>query len=179
MGKNVVIISTTLRQNGNSEMLAKAFMDGAQKAGNNVTFISLRNKNITFCKGCFACQKLGHCIIKDDAIEIEQQVLNADVVVWATPIYYYEMSGQMKTLIDRLNPMYSKDYKFKDVYLLLTAAENEEYTPKHAIGGIQGWIDCFDKVELKGTLFCGDVNDINDIVGNPKLQEAFKMGEQV
>ena len=57
-------------------------------------------------------------------------VLNADVVCWATPIYYYEMSGQMKTLIDRMNAMYPKDYRFRDIYLLTTAAEDEESTPK-------------------------------------------------
>ena len=57
-------------------------------------------------------------------------VLNVDVVCWATPIYYYEMSGQMKTLIDRMNAMYPKDYRFRDIYLLTTAAEDEESTPK-------------------------------------------------
>ena len=101
------------------------------------------------------------------------KVMNADVVCWATPIYYYEMSGQMKTLIDRMNAMYSQNYLFRDVYLLTTAAEEEEATPKRAETGLTGWIDCYPKSRLAGTLFCGGVNDAREIEGNPKLQEAF------
>ena len=107
------------------------------------------------------------------------KVLKADVICWATPIYYYEMSGQMKTLIDRMNAMYSLDYQFRDVYLLTTAAENEEQTPKRAESGLTGWIECFPKSRLAGTLFCGDVNDARDIEGNPKLDEAFELGKKV
>ena len=107
------------------------------------------------------------------------KMLEADVVAWATPIYYYEMSGQMKTLIDRMNAMYSQDYKFRDVYLLTTAAEEEEETPKRAEIGLTGWIDCYPKSRLAGTLFCGGVNEAREIMGNPKLQEAFELGEKV
>ena len=106
-------------------------------------------------------------------------VENADVVCWATPIYYYEMSGQMKTLIDRMNAMYPKDYRFRDIYLLTTAAEDEEFVPKRAESGLQGWIDCYGKSTLKGHLFCGGVNDARDIAGNDKLQKAFEMGKNI
>lgn len=118
MAKKVLIISTSIRPNSNSEILANAFADGARTSGNEVELISLKNKTIDFCKGCFACQKLGHCVIKDDANAITEKMLNADVIVWATPIYYYEMSGQMKTMIDRANPLFTLDYRFRDVYLL-------------------------------------------------------------
>ena len=105
----------------NSDMLANQFAEGARTAGHKVTKITLADKDIAFCRGCLACQKLGRCVINDDANAIMQQVLEADVVCWATPIYYYEMSGQMKVLIDRMNAMYALDYKFRDVYLLTTA----------------------------------------------------------
>lgn len=126
-----------------------------------------------------SCQKTGHCVFKDDAAVIMDSVLNADVVCWATPIYYYEMSGQMKTLIDRLNPMYVKDYKFRDVYLLTTAAEDEEFTSKRAESGLQGWIDCFEKASFKAHIFCGGVNDPRQITGNPKLAEAYEAGKRI
>ena len=128
-----------------------------------------------------ACQKLGRCIINDDVNDIMEQVLNANVVCWATPIYYYEMSGQMKTLIDRMNAMYPLEYKFRDVYLLTTAAEDEdeEETPKRAETGLMGWIDCYPKSRLAGTLFCGGVNEAREIEGNSKLQEAFELGKGV
>ena len=106
-------------------------------------------------------------------------VLKADVICWATPIYYYEMSGQMKTLIDRMNAMYEQDYAFRDVYLLTTATEDETETPKRAETGLTGWIDCYPKSRLAGTLFCGGVNDPREIEGNPKLQEAFDLGKNI
>ena len=179
MMKRVIVISTSLRHGSNSDMLADKFVEGAQVAGHEVEKISLAGKNIQFCKGCLACQQLGRCVINDDVNDIMAKVLKADVVAWATPIYYYEMSGQMKTLIDRMNAMYPLDYQFRDVYLLTTAAENEEQTPKRAESGLMGWIECFPKSRLAGTLFCGDVNDAREIHGNPKLDEAFELGKKV
>lgn len=179
MSKKVVIISTSLRANSNSDALANKFAEGAKDAENEVEIISLRGKKIEFCIGCLACQEKGECVIKDDVIEIAEKVLNADVVAWATPIYYYEMSGQMKTLIDRMNSMYPKDYKFRDVYFMSSAAEDEEYVTERATAGLQGWIDCYEKAELKGSVFCGGVNGPGDIAGNKKLQDAYEMGKSI
>ena len=89
------------------------------------------------------------------------------------------MSGQMKTLIDRMNAMYEQDYQFRDVYLLTTAAEDEEQTPKRAEAGLTGWIDCYPKSRLAETLFCGGVNDAREIEGNTKLQEAYELGKNI
>ena len=177
--KRVIVISTSLRRGSNSDMLADKFVEGAKVAGNDVEKISLVGKEIQFCMGCMGCQKLGRCVIKDDVNDIMAKVLEADVVVWATPIYYYEMSGQMKTLIDRMNAMYPLEYKFRDVYLLTTAAEDEEETPKRAETGLMGWIDCYPKSRLAGTLFCGGVTMPSDIEDNGKLQEAYEMGKNV
>jgi hypothetical protein len=107
------------------------------------------------------------------------KVIEADVVAWATPIYYYEMSGQMKTLIDRMNAMYGRDYKFRDVYLLTTAADNAPETPKRAETGLGGWIACYPESRLAGTVFCGGVNEPHAIEGHAKLQEAFELGKGV
>ncbi len=177
--KKVIVISTSLRPGSNSHALAEQFAKGAEAAGHQVELISLRGKEIKFCIGCLSCQKTGACVIKDDVPAIMESVLNADVVCWATPIYYYEMSGQMKTLIDRMNAMYPKDYKFRDIYLLTTAAENEEFVPKRAESGLTGWIDCFGKSTLKGHIFCGGVGAPKEIEGNAKLQEAYELGKQI
>ena len=177
--KKVIVISTSLRRGSNSDMLADKFVEGSKSTGNDVEKISLVGKDIQFCKGCMGCQKLGRCVIKDDVNDIMEKVLEADVVCWATPIYYYEMSGQMKTLIDRMNAMYPLEYKVRDIYLLTTAAEDEEETPKRAEIGLTVWIDCYPKSRLAGTLFCGGVNDPREIEGNSKLQEAFEMGKGV
>ena len=177
--KRVIVISTSLRRGSNSDMLAERFAAGAKNAGHEVEKLTLVGKDIQFCRGCMACQKLGRCVIQDDVNAIMARVLESDVVVWATPIYYYEMSGQMKTLIDRMNAMYEQDYRFRDVYLLTTAAEDETETPKRAEAGLTGWTDCYPKCRLAGTLFCGGVNDAREIEGNPKLDEAYAMGQRV
>lgn len=177
--KKVIVISTSLRTGSNSDMLADRFIEGATAAGHEVEKISLTGKDIQFCRGCLACQKLGRCVIKDDVNGIMQKVLEADVVCWATPIYYYEMSGQMKTLIDRMNAMYAQDYCFRDIYMLTTAAEDEPEVPKRAEAGLTGWTDCYPESRLAGTLFCGGVDAPRTIEGNAKLQEAYELGRNV
>ena len=92
----ITVISSSLRRNGNSEMLADEFIRGAKESGNEVEKITLGGKKINFCIGCLSCQKTGKCVIKDDCAEINEKIHDADVLVFATPIYYYEMSGQLK-----------------------------------------------------------------------------------
>ena len=179
MSKKVLIISTSLRKNSNSEALAKAFADGANDSGNSVEFISLIGKTVNFCKGCLACQSIGHCVINDDAIEITEKMKESDVIVYATPIYYYEMSGQMKTLLDRANSLFPSDYKFRNIYFLSTAAEADEGVDERAIHGLEGWIECYEKCRLVGKVFAGGVNDPGEITNHPALTEAYEMGKQI
>ena len=138
MSKKILIVSTSPRKNSNSEALALAFADGAKEAGHEVDFISLRGKTVNFCRGCFVCQEKLRCVIRDDADVICQKALTADVLVFATPIYYYEMSGQLKTLLDRLNPLFPSDYAFQDIYLMTAAAEAEDSVPERAVRGVEG-----------------------------------------
>ena len=133
MGKKVLIVSSSPRKGGNSETLAASFAKGAQEAGNQVETVYLREKNYGFCRGCLACLKMGHCVIPDDAVEIAAKMHDADVIVFATPIYYYSVSGQLKTMLDRANPLYGTDYAFTKVYLLATAAEDAPYTVEGAV----------------------------------------------
>lgn len=176
---NVLVISTSLRPTSNSDALAREFARGAAVAGHSVEVVSLRGKKIEFCRGCFACQKTQKCVIKDDAPDIVAKMHNADVIAFATPIYYYEMCGQMKTLLDRANPLYPSDYKFRNVYLLTSAAEDEPQVPQRAVSGLTGWIDCFERARLAGTVFAGGVNDMGEIEGHKALSEAYELGKTV
>lgn len=177
MSKHILILSTSLRKNSNSDMLAESFAKGAKEAGNQVEQISLRDKTIGFCKGCLACQKTGRCVIHDDADTITQKMLHADVLVFATPIYYYEMSGQMKTMLDRANPLFIADYAFRDIYFLTSATENEDYVDERAVNGLEGWIACFERARLAGKVFAGGVTEPGEIEGHPALQKAYQMGK--
>lgn len=179
MKKRVLVISTSLRNNSNSEILADAFLDGAQSAGHEAEKVSLKNKTLAFCRGCLACQKTGNCVIHDDAEEIVEKMSHADVLVFATPIYYYEMSGQMKTLIDRANPLFTADYAYRKVYLLATAAEDDTHAMDGALKGLQGFIDCYEKAELAGTVFAGGVDAPGTAADHAAVKQAYEMGRQV
>lgn len=179
MSKKVLVISTSLRNNSNSEALADAFVKGANEAGHQVEKISLRGKTIGFCKGCLACLNTGSCVIKDDAVEIAQKMHDAEVIAFATPIYYYEMAGQMKTMLDRANSLYGSDYAFEDIYLLSTAAEDAEGVDKRAVTGLEGWIACFERARLADTVFAGGVDGAGTIAGHPALESAYQAGKAV
>lgn len=151
----------------------------ARAAGHTVEVISLRGKNIAFCRGCLACQTLGRCVIDDNAVAITEKMQHADVIVFATPIYYYEMSGQLKTLLDRANALFPSDYAFRDIYLLASATEDEPDTDERAIHGLEGWIACYEKCRLAGTVFAGGVTEPGAIAGHPALETARAMGAAI
>ena len=179
MSKRILVISTSLREKSNSQALGDAFAAGAREAGHQVEQISLRGRSIAFCMGCLACQSAGQCVIQADAVEIAETLGRAEVIAFATPIYYYEMSGQMKTLLDRANALFASDYAFRDIYLLTAAAEEDDQVPARAESGLTGWIDCFEKARLAGTVFAGGVNGPGETVGHPALERARAMGRQV
>lgn len=175
-----MIISSSLRINSNSDLLADSFADGAKKAGHEVEKISLRHKTLNFCIGCLECQKTQRCVLHDDANGIVQKMKDADVLVFATPIYYYEMSGQMKTLLDRANPLFPSDYAFRDIYLLASAAENEESAVDGALKGLEGWIKCFPKSRLAGVIRGVGVTYPGEMKTKPEiLERASNMGKSI
>lgn len=179
MNKKVLIISASLRKGGNSEKLADEFIRGAKEAGHDVEKISFVDKSIGFCKGCLACAKLNHCVIPDDAVEIAKKMGESDIIAFATPIYYYEMCGQLKTMLDRANPLYGTDYRFRDIYLLSTAADQDAVSAKRAENGLQGWIDCFPKARLAGTVFAGGVDAVGAIANHSALEQAYNIGKAI
>lgn len=174
--KKVLIITSSLRGRSNSDILAAAFADGAREAGHEVTEISLKGKTVGFCRGCLACQKTGRCVIADNARPICDAVKDADVLVFASPVYYYSISGQLKTLLDRLNPLFAADYAFREVYFLSSAAEDSEEAAENPKTAVQGWVDCFEQARLAGTVFAGGCDVPGAIEGHPALDEARAMG---
>lgn len=182
MKKNVLVISTSLRARSNSEAFAAEFARGAQEAGNTVEQVSLRDVDLAFCKGCLACQARGdgHCFMRDDADALVQKMATADVLAFATPVYYYGMSGQMKALLDRANPLFCVDYAFRDVYLLAAAAEDEGTTFDRTRISLEGWVYCFPKARLAGAVYGGGLEAPGDAASaTSKLAEAFALGAAV
>lgn len=103
MGKKVIIISSSPRKGGNSDILCDEFQKGAQEAGHDIEKIFLKDKKINYCSGCGFCNTNNYtaCSQKDDMNEILDKIIKADVIVMATPVYFYTMCAQMKTFIDR------------------------------------------------------------------------------
>lgn len=178
MGKSVLILSASPRRGGNSESLAAAFAKGAEEAGNQVETVYLREKQLSFCRGCLACQKTHHCVIRDDGEALAQKMAAAQVLVFATPVYYYSVSGQLKTMLDRSNPLYGSTYAFREVYLLATAADEAQTAVDGARTAVQGWIDCFEQAKLAGVVFAGGVTEVGDIQGHAALAAAYEAGKQ-
>ncbi len=179
MGKKVLVITSSLRKGGNSDTLAEMFANGAREAGNEVEVISLADKTIGFCKGCLACGETQKCVINDDAVEIAEKMKKADAIAFATPVYYYSVSGQLKTMLDRANPLFTADYNFRDIYLLATAAEDENFTVKGAVTALEGWVVCYEKARFVKTVFAGGVNKKGDITGHSQLKEAYRVGRNI
>ena len=180
MSKRILVLSTSPRIGGNSETLADVFIKGAEEAGHETKKICLYDKKIEFCKGCLGCQTTGKCILRDDAERIIAQMKAMDVLVFATPIYFYEMSGQMKTLLDRTNTLFPAEYEFRDIYLLATSADEEESSMEAAVKGLEGWISCFEKSRLAGVVrgTGADKKGAIEECGEA-LSAAYEMGRNV
>lgn len=174
MSKKILIISTSPRKNGNSAALASEFADAAQKSGAEVEMLELSDMKISFCRGCLACQKTGKCVIRDDASTLLEKLRTCEAVAFATPVYFYEMSGQMKTLLDRTNPLFGSDYKFRQVYLIASAADADENAVEGAKNGLLGWLACFDKAKLCGVIRGAGLCDTGDAAKNKKLVKAAR-----
>ncbi|MGN0030139.1 MAG: flavodoxin family protein [Marinilabiliaceae bacterium] len=177
MPKNILILSSSPRKGGNSDSLCDEFARGARDGGNAVEKIFLADRVINPCHGCDICSQYKKpCPQKDDAADIIGKMVKADVIVMATPVYFYAMSAQMKTLIDRCCGLYT-EMKGKEFYFIATAAENDDAIMNRIVTNFMGFLDCLDRPTVKGTLFCGGVWHTGEIAGNQKLREAYKMGK--
>lgn len=177
--KKILILSSSPRKGGNSDTLCDEFLQGASASGNEVEKIFLRDKIIHPCQGCSVCSQYHKpCPQKDDAAEIIQKMLAADVIVMATPVYFYAMSGQMKIMIDRCCGLYT-EMKDKEFYFIATAAEDDPKIMDRIVANFQGFLDCLENPTIKGTIFCGGVWHVGEIKGKEAMKEAYNMGAQV
>lgn len=122
--KKIVILSASPRKMGNSDILCQQFKKGAEESGNSVEQINLYDKNIGFCRACYACFKTGKCVLQDDMADILEKMQSADVIVVATPTYFLTMNGMLKTTIDRFLPKW-QDLGGHDVYLIITGHDGK------------------------------------------------------
>lgn len=176
--KKVTIISSSFRNPSSSKKLAFEMMKGIKK-NNEVSLIELDKINFNFCKGCLACQKTGKCIINDDIKNIIKEIQSSDILVFVTPIYFYSISGQLKTFLDRLNPLFvSKENKFKEVYALFTCADDNLSAIEGPIKALNGWIECFENVKFINSFNGLSITNVNDI-SKETLEKAYEFGKEI
>jgi len=179
MSKKVLIISSSPRKNGNSDTLCNQFSKGALETGNQVEKIFLKYKNINYCTGCGTCNSTHKCILNDDMAQILDKMVNSDVIVLATPVYFYTMDAQMKTLIDRTVPRYT-EISNKEFYFITTAADNNKSMLQRTIDGFRGFTtDCLDNAIEKGIIYGIGAWNVGDIQNTPSFNEAYEMGRNV
>jgi multimeric flavodoxin WrbA len=177
--KNVLILSASPRKGGNSDTLCDRFAQGAKERGNNVEKVFLASKTIGYCRGCGVCNNTHKCIQKDDMAEILDKMVTADVIVLATPVYFYTMDGQMKTLIDRTVPRYT-EISDKDFYFIMTAADTEASSLNRTVEAFRGFTeDCLEGAKEAGILYGVGAWNMGEIEGTPAYDEAYEMGKRV
>ena len=178
MSKKVLIISASPRKGGNSDVLCDQFLHGAEEAGNNVEKIFLRNHKINYCLGCGVCNDTHHCVQKDDMKKILDKMVEADVIVLATPVYFYTMDGQLKTFIDRCVPRYT-EISNKDFYFIVSAADTNKKNLTPTIEGLRGFTrDCLEGSKEKGIIYGTGAWQVGEIKTLPAYKKAYEMGKK-
>ena len=177
--KNVLILAGSPRLNGNSSALAKEFAKGAMEAGHEVEHVDVARKHVNGCLGCNGCYRNdGVCVQKDDMSEIREKMLAADVIVLASPIYFYSMSAQLKTVIDRTYAFY-QELAGKAFYFLITCGgPGMEYT-ETMVASLRGFTCCVPDAK-EGGILCGTgVSEAGEVKGTDAFVKAYEMGKQV
>ena len=180
MAKKVLVISSSPRRGGNSDTLCDHFINGAAESGHNAEKIFLKDKKINYCTGCGLCNTNGYtaCSQADDMKEILEKIIDSDVIVMATPVYFYTMCGQMKTFIDRFCSRYTHITN-KDFYFIITAADENKDALVRTAEEFRGLLACLENCKEKGILYGAGVWNKCDIDSTSLPQQAFNMGKSV
>ena len=174
----ITVLIGSPRKGGNTETLADALIAGAEAAGAQVTRYSLRGKKIAPCVNCDYCQTHDRCAVADDMTEVYELLLRTDALVFATPVYFYNMSAQLKALIDRLyNPVREK-LPVRYTALLSVCADDSPraFDPLRAtFAAIEGYLNW----KRAGEVTVPGLEKKGDIAGNEALSRARALGEKL
>lgn len=174
---NIVILNGSPRKNGNTEIMAETFKKGALKNNHTVTILNIANKNIKGCQACRYCYShSGECIINDDMKDIMENLKKADMVVFASPIYWFDITAQLKTVIDRLYACGSIGFNFNKTALLLDAGADNVFDA--AIAQYKA-MTSYLKWNNVGIITVPNMLEKGSINNSPKLAEIEKLGESV
>lgn len=176
----VLVLMSSPRKNGNTDRLANAFIKGVEENGYSTEKIYVNYQNIKPCLGCNICQKTNQCVQKDDMQEIYEKMLEAKVIVFASPIYFYTFNASMKLLIDRTFAI-EKTIHDKDFYLLTTGLAPEESYFRIIKDTFQKYIDCLrvGGNRFVDSILCFQTGNKDDIEKTNALEKAYNMAKEI
>lgn len=174
----IIVLAGSPHKNGTSNTLVEEFMKGAENSGKEVEVIDLAHIDIHPCLGCDYCGMDGDCVQKDRGNEILNKIITSDAIIFASPVYYYNVSAQLKMMIDRF---YAKTMRITNKKLkagvIMTAWNNNDWT----YDAIDKYFDIlFNYMHFKdsGRIYgkgCGTVS----MMPKHYLEEAYKLGENI
>ena len=173
-----MVITSSSRKNGNTDILADQFAKGARENGNEVEVIHLRDYKLNYCLGCWACVKLGHCIQKDDFNALFPKMMEADAICFAAPTYFYSIDGRMKTFFDRCVTIYGR-MRDKDFYYLTASQSNSKADIESVFTTFHGFARCFSGIREKGRIYGVGSDAKGDVERTPAFEEAYKLGKNI
>lgn len=174
----ILVITGSPRKNGNSNTLTDNFIKGAQEAGHSVVRFDSAFKNVHPCVACNKCGMNGECVFKDDFEFIRNNIVDADAVVFATPMYYFGISAQIKAVIDRFYAINGQIHVPKKAVLIMTYADTSAKEAQPIINHYEtllnylGWSDA-GKVIASGVWTEGDINR------TPYPKKAYDLGKNI
>lgn len=179
MSKNVLILMGSPRKDGNSDILCEEFARGAAEAGNKVEKIRVADKDIHPCIACYHCRDNGgECVFKDDMKDVLQKMIDADVLVLASPVYFYSIDAQLKAVIDRTVARWL-EVKNKEFYYIVTMADEEATSADTTLACFHGYADCVEGAVEKGVIIGGGAYEKGEVRECPAMAQAYQMGKNV
>lgn len=179
MSKKVLILSGSPRKGGNSDILCDEFLRGAQQAGHKAEKIRVCEKKIAPCSACYFCRDHGgECVRKDDMAEVLQKMIDADVLVLASPVYFYSIDAQLKAVIDRTLARWL-DVQNKEFYYIVTMADDMASSADTALACLRGYADCVQGAEEKGVIIGNGVYEPGTVRATAAMKKSYEMGRNI
>lgn len=170
-----MILSGSPRKGGNSDILCDRFAAGATEAGHEVEKVRVAEQDIGYCRACYACRETGVCVIRDDMAALLQKMIDAEVIVLASPVYFYSIDARLKAVIDRTLARWT-EVKNKEFYYIVTAADGENAAAETTLACFRGYADCVDGAREMGVVYGMGAYEKGDILNSPAVEQAYRMG---
>lgn len=175
---NVVILSGSPRRGGNTDLLVEAFVKGASRR-HEVEVISVHDYKVAPCLGCNACfPNGGVCVQKDDMAVIYEKLKAAELLVIASPVYFYGLSAQVKALIDRCHNPIRDTFRIRRMALLLVGAATLPELFDSILSQYRLCLNFFH-LEDAGQVLVRGVKDRGEIAATDALQKAYDLGNSI